>query len=434
MISIFDLFSIGIGPSSSHTVGPMRAANSFLAQLSALSISKITVSLYGSLAYTGKGHGTDKAIWLGLMGEDPETVTPYQDAESFSVPGVEVDILFVKKNHHSGHANTVVFEGQDSDGEVIVSKTYFSVGGGFVVEAGETSFFDDAVTCPYPFSTGDELLAVAKINGLTIAEIMEANERARYSQEEIDSKIVLLWDVMQSCVQAGITTEGVLPGGLNVHRRAKDLYDDLCDENYSHPVTEGLEWLSMFAIAVNEENAAGGRVVTAPTNGAAGVIPSILHYYDKFFTAHTLDSLKTFFFTAGAIGYLFKTNASISGAEMGCQGEVGTAASMAAAGLTALNSGTPEQVECAAEIAMEHHLGLTCDPIKGLVQVPCIERNSMGAIKAVNASQLSFKRTLDHRIISLDRVIRTMKKTGEDMKGAYKETSLGGLALYGVEC
>lgn len=472
-MSIFELFKIGIGPSSSHTVGPMKAAKLFIDGEEALDIQRLSIRLNGSLCLTGKGHGTDRAILLGLMGETPELVDEdlYQtiiervtnqqtlklgNSQTISF-NYDKDIIWDKTFVKGSHPNTLTFTAFDGAEKTIKCETYYSVGGGSIVKAPILNDKNDPIfsrglnrtkkdsrqssgpipkrgSLPHVYSTGNDLLEISESNKLSISDIVRENELVSYTSSQIDDKLDVIWNVMKSCVKRGIEAEGVLPGGLNVFRRAKDLHNELITNTKANKSTIGMDWLSMFAIAVNEENAAGGRVVTAPTNGASGVIPSVLHYFDKFEKSLTKEDLSIFFFTAGAVGMLFKENASISGAEMGCQGEVGVASSMAAAGLTALLGGNPEQVECAAEIAMEHHLGMTCDPIKGLVQIPCIERNAMGAIKAVNAAHLALKRTLSYRKVSLDRVIKTMKKTGEDMHRTYKETSLGGLAVHGVEC
>ena len=447
MNSVFDLFSIGVGPSSSHTVGPMKAACDFVRALDLEKVASITVHLYGSLALTGRGHSTDKAVVLGLMGNLPDTVDlavsdsildRLSDTKELILNGERViafdldsHILWHRQFRKLEHANTMSLEAFGDDGELIVKETFFSIGGGFVLKEGEILQVKETV--PYPFMSADELLDLCSEQTMSIAQIMLANECVLRDKAVIESEINAIWQVMVDCMVRGLATDGILPGGLNVHRRAKDLKMQI-ESKPTNIATIGMEWLSIFAIAINEENAAGGRVVTAPTNGAAGIVPSVLHFYEMFEQPFDTSELITFFMTAAAIGHLFKTNASISGAEMGCQGEVGVASAMAAAGLTALRGGSPEQIECAAEIAMEHHLGLTCDPIKGLVQIPCIERNSMGAVKAVTACELAMKRTLGHRKITLDKVIKTMKKTGEDMKSSYKETSQGGLAVYGVEC
>ncbi|MBT5954605.1 L-serine ammonia-lyase [bacterium] len=472
-MSIFELFKIGIGPSSSHTVGPMKAAKLFIDGEDNLDIQRLSIRLNGSLCLTGKGHGTDRAVLLGLMGETPERVDEdlYQtiiervtSQKTLKLGNSQIisfnydnDIIWDKTFLKEGHPNSLTFTAYDGAGKTIKSETYYSVGGGSILKAPELNDKKDSMlprdsnsekkdtvqsndsipklkSPPHVYSTGNDLLDISELHKLSISDIVRENELSTYTSSQIDDKLDVIWNVMKSCVKRGIETEGVLPGGLNVFRRAKDLHNELITNTKINKSTIGMDWLSMYAIAVNEENAAGGRVVTAPTNGAAGVIPSVLHYFDKFEQSLTKEKLSVFFFTAGAVGMLFKENASISGAEMGCQGEVGVASSMAAAGLAALLGGNPEQVECAAEIAMEHHLGMTCDPVKGLVQIPCIERNAMGAIKAVNAAHLALKRTLSYRKVSLDRVIKTMKKTGEDMNRTYKETSLGGLAVHGVEC
>ncbi|MDA1354210.1 MAG: L-serine ammonia-lyase [bacterium] len=452
MISIFELFTIGIGPSSSHTVGPMRAAKQWLESISEPVFERITrvdVFLHGSLALTGKGHGTDKAIVLGLLGETPEDVVSPDDtflsvleSGQLSVLGEHniafksANIRFVKREKLPGHANGMRFVASDELGVPLSEAVYYSIGGGFVVSEldlknGPTPV--ETYTIPHVFSSGADLLAQAKQAQKTIAELVCENEQVRHTNSEIELRLDAIWNTMQDCVSRGARTEGILPGGLDVKRRAAALRRNLEAHTGVQDPAAILDWVSMFALAVNEENAAGGRVVTAPTNGAAGIIPAVLHYYDKFVSPVGRDELRTFFFTAGAIGILYKTNASISGAEMGCQGEVGVACSMAAGGLAALMGGTPIQIESAAEIGMEHNLGLTCDPIKGLVQIPCIERNTMGAVKAINAARLALRGDGSQKV-SLDKVIRTMKITGEDMKSRYKETSQGGLAINVVEC
>lgn len=445
MNSIFDMFSIGVGPSSSHTVGPMNAAYTFVSELELEKVESVTIHLFGSLSLTGRGHGTDRAILCGLMGETAEKVANnvYQTClesvattqtltlnHTKTIPfNLDHHIIWDKK-FHPGHANTVTLSAFDKAMNCVAERTFHSIGGGFITEK-------DRPACPsktplYPFTRGQDLLDLCTEHNLTIADVVHKNESQWQDEATIQTQLEEIWGVMKEAIQRGISTEGELPGGLHVQRRAKDLYEQFSASPDSTPgLTTIIDHLSTYAIAVNEENAAGGKIVTAPTNGAAGVIPSVLYYVDQCIASVTYTELKTFFMTAGGICHLFKENASISGAEMGCQGEVGVASAMAAAGLTALKGGTPEQIECAAEIAMEHHLGLTCDPIKGLVQVPCIERNSMGAIKAVTACELALKRTQGFRKITLDKVIRTMKRTGEDMNRAYKETSLGGLA---VEC
>jgi len=456
-ISTFDLFKIGIGPSSSHTVGPMRAAALFLQALAAanpaVSVVRIQVELFGSLGATGKGHGTDKAVILGLEGEAPETV----DTESIparlarvQAEGVlhltngsrivfneQQDLIFHRRKVLPYHPNGMRFVAFDPAGEVVLERTYYSVGGGFVVNeaaAGADRIVEDQTPLPYRFHSAAELLAHCAGSGLSISEIMLQNECAWRSRSEIRDGLLEIWHVMQSCVERGCHTEGLLPGGLKVKRRAARLYRQLTNEKELDKAPLGtMDWVNLFALAVNEENAAGGRVVTAPTNGAAGIIPAVLHYFWKFCHGYSEDGIVRFLLTAAAVGVLYKENASISGAEVGCQGEVGSACSMAAAGLTEVLGGTPEQVENAAEIAMEHNLGLTCDPVGGLVQVPCIERNAMGAVKAINASRMALRGDGTH-FVSLDKVIKTMRDTGADMKTKYKETARGGLAVNVIEC
>ncbi len=464
-ISIFDLFKIGIGPSSSHTVGPMRAARLFALALQREGLMESTASfrceLYGSLGATGKGHGSDTAVMLGLMGHAPDTVDV--DAVAGLIAQVRSSgtlnllgshpIEFHEKDHlcmyrreaMAEHPNGMQFSAFNAQGHLLKSSKYLSVGGGFVVTLGATN--DTLLTAyqkvPYPFSSGAELLAMCQEHHLSINELMWANERTWRSDAEIDAGVQDIWRVMRACVQRGLTHTGTLPGPYKVPRRAPQLAAQLrerAERTLADPLSV-LDWVNVYAFAVNEENAAGGRVVTAPTNGAAGVIPAVLHYCDRFVmpnlgrTGQGLDSatVASFLMTAAAIGMLYKLNASISGAEVGCQGEVGVACSMAAAGLTAVMGGTPEQVENAAEIGMEHNLGLTCDPVGGLVQVPCIERNAMGAVKAINAARMAMQGD-GHHIVSLDKVIKTMRETGADMKTKYKETSRGGLAVNIVEC
>lgn len=453
--SVFELFKIGIGPSSSHTVGPMLAAKQFLLNLKARGLLDTAFSLecqlYGSLALTGKGHGTDTALILGLMGEDPKTV----DTDSIPIWIADCEakktlnllgekeisfdpkkaIQFFKRYQKPHHANAVTFIAKDEKEAVIEELTVYSVGGGNIQTEAEIQSPTQKSTqkLAYPFSTADELLQLSQEKQLSIAEMIWENEKISRDEDEIIAYLRLVWKTMQGTVDKGFRTRGILPGGLSVKRRAPDLYEELSERDLSDP-SEVFDWLSVFALATNEENAAGGRVVTAPTNGAAGIIPAVLHYCDKFVKPVDDEVLKTFFLTATAVGSLYQKNASISGAEMGCQGEVGVASSMAAAGLCAVRGGDVIQVENAAEIAMEHHLGLTCDPIKGLVQIPCIERNTMGAIKAVNAARLAYAQKDNSHIVSLDKVIRTMKKTGEDMRKKYKETALGGLAVHVPEC
>ncbi|MEC9093855.1 MAG: L-serine ammonia-lyase [Planctomycetota bacterium] len=450
-ISIFDLFSVGIGPSSSHSVGPMRAMRLLLDELGAsgklTQLTRLKIKLYGSLALTGKGHGTDTAIVLGLLGQAPEThdpnrtqslVNPVIDEQRLCLDGqhtidycLESDIQFLRKETLDFHPNGMICQAYNRS-ELLLEKTYFSVGGGFVVEKGvplQTTGSEKDI--PYSFDNAAELLRIADTHQMAISQVVWENEKCFRTESEIRERILLLWEVMQQCVQRGCEQTGVLPGGLQVERRAAALLASLQSTQQSKPEDPltVLDWVDLFALAVNEENAAGGRVVTAPTNGAAGILPAVLHYYDRFCPGSDNDGIVKFFLTAGAIGKLYKKNASISGAEVGCQGEVGVACSMAAGALTEVLGGNPRQVEEAAEIGMEHNLGLTCDPIGGLVQVPCIERNAMGAVKAINASRLALRGDGQHRV-SLDKVIATMRRTGEDMLGKYKETARGGLALH----
>ena len=456
-ISVFDLFRIGIGPSSSHTVGPMRAAGMFVQGLadSGLTgkVSRLQVELFGSLGATGKGHGTDKALLLGLQGEVPEQVDTdsiparieqVRSSGRLQLPGetvlafdVQQDLIFHQHEELPYHSNGMTFHAFDSSGQLLQERTYYSVGGGFVVNeaaAGADRIVEDRTALPLPFTKGEELLALCAEHGLSISQIMLQNERVWHTDNDINTGLLHIWEVMQECVSRGCRTEGVLPGGLKVKRRAARLHRQLCSEQELHRVPLGtMDWVNLYALAVNEENAAGSRVVTAPTNGAAGIIPAVLHYYWNFCPGHSDDGVVRFLLTAGAIGILYKENASISGAEVGCQGEVGSACSMAAAALTEVTGGTPEQAENAAEIAMEHNLGLTCDPVGGLVQVPCIERNAMGAVKAINASRMALRGDGTH-FVSLDKVIKTMRETGADMKTKYKETARGGLAVNVIEC
>ena len=451
-ISLFDLFSIGIGPSSSHTVGPMLAANAFVKELQKAhlfdKISRIKVEVYGSLALTGKGHATDKAILNGLEGKQPDTVRPETmlprtreilETQTLCLGGKKTipfhdvrDFLFLQKELLPKHTNGMRFSAFDDATDLLLSQIYYSIGGGFIVtEEQFTTSKEDEITLPYPFSTSAELLHHCKENNLTIAQVMMKNELIWRDETQIHEGILNLARVMNACIDHGCKHEGILPGGLNVKRRAPSLYKLLNDEQGVCSIYEQadvMNRLNLYAMAVNEENAAGGRIVTAPTNGAAGIIPAVLRYaQDAHHKGHHQD-IYTYFLTAAAIGILYKKGASISGAEVGCQGEVGVASSMAAAGLTAILDGTVAQIENAAEIAMEHHLGMTCDPINGLVQIPCIERNAMGAVKAVNAARLALMGNGEHRV-SLDKVIRTMRQTGIDMQTIYKETSLGGLAV-----
>lgn len=451
MISIFDLFKIGIGPSSSHTVGPMRAARMFLEELGANALGQVAgikAELYGSLALTGRGHGTDRAVLLGLLGEKPDQVDPAAIAgELAEIRAGKIisllrrhtvsfdedrDLVFHPTEVLPMHSNGMRFTAFDSGGSEIRRGVYYSVGGGFVVKDGEEEGMATETKVPFPFSHGEDLLRLGAESGKTIAGMVFANEKCWRSDEQIHQQIGRIWEVMQSCVRRGLSGEGELPGGLNVRRRAARLYSML-KENDSDDPMDVMDWVNVYAIAVNEENAAGGQVVTAPTNGAAGIIPAILHYYRNFCKGASEEGIERFFLTAGAIGILYKKNASISGAEVGCQGEVGVACSMAAAGLVAALGGTNEQAEHAAEIGMEHHLGMTCDPVGGLVQIPCIERNALGAVKAINSARIAMRGDGSHRV-SLDQVIKTMYQTGLDMQARYKETSQAGLAIHVVKC
>jgi L-serine dehydratase len=453
-ISVFDLFSIGIGPSSSHTVGPMRAARMFaegLADDGVLGdVTRVRVELFGSLGATGHGHGSDRAVVLGLLGERPETVdiasAAQRVAEARAAGRVELlgknavtftedDLVMHRRESLPFHPNGMRLFAYAGD-EVIRERTYYSVGGGFVVDetaAGADRIKPDDTQLAYPFRTAAELLARCAESGLPVSGVMLENEKAWRSETEVRDGLLRIWAVMQECVQNGWTNEGTLPGGLKVRRRAPELYRRLCGEQFAVDPLRVMDWVDLFALAVNEENAAGGRVVTAPTNGAAGVIPAVLHYYMRFVPGASDEGVVRFLLCAGAIGVLYKENASISGAEVGCQGEVGSACSMAAGALCEVLGGTPEQVENAAEIGMEHNLGLTCDPVGGLVQVPCIERNAMAAVKAINAARIALRGDGRH-IVSLDKVIKTMRETGADMKIKYKETARGGLAVNVIEC
>jgi len=454
-VSIFDLFKIGIGPSSSHTVGPMRAACLFARALERQEIidavAGLKLELFGSLGHTGRGHGTDRAVLMGLEGHLPDEIDPDHipaRMEEISAGGeirlldrqpvpldLMRDMVFHKRQTLPHHSNGMRFRAFDADGGELIRRDYYSVGGGFVVnpdEAAADRIVADTSDVPYPFFSGDELLGLCHRHELRIGEVMMANEQAWRSEQEIRDGLLRIWEAMKECVRRGVESEGVLPGGLKVPRRAPALYAKL-RERARREDLDNLDWINLYALAVNEENAAGGRVVTAPTNGAAGIIPAVLHYYRRFIDSASEDGVIEFLLTAGAVGLLYKENASISGAEVGCQGEVGVACSMAAAGLTAALGGTTEQVENAAEIGMEHNLGLTCDPVGGLVQIPCIERNAMGAVKAVNATRMALAGDGKHRV-SLDRVIKTMRDTGRDMKTKYKETSRGGLAVNVIEC
>jgi L-serine dehydratase len=455
-ISVFELFSIGVGPSSSHTVGPMRAARTFALGLVEGGligqVTRVKVGLYGSLGATGRGHGSDKAIVLGLEGETPEFVDTATIGERFAAARAAESVRLLGEHpvtmaaddlvlhRHATlpfHPNGMRFTGFGPDGEPLVERTFYSVGGGFVVDetaagAGRIQVADNTAL-PYPFTTADELCRRAAETGLAISDLMMSNETTWRKEAEIRSGLLKIWQAMQDCITAGFSHEGLLPGGLKVRRRAPILHQQVLAAGASADPLRVIDWVNLYALAVNEENAAGGRVVTAPTNGAAGIIPAVLQYYRRFVPGATDDGVVRFLLTAGAIGVLYKENASISGAEVGCQGEVGSACSMAAGALCEVLGGTPTQVENAAEIGMEHNLGLTCDPIGGLVQVPCIERNAMAAVKAINAARIALSGDGQH-IVSLDKVIKTMRDTGADMKDKYKETSRGGLAVNVIEC
>ncbi len=462
-VSVFDLFKIGIGPSSSHTVGPMRAARLFTARLAAdaqlAQVARVKAELFGSLGATGKGHGSDKAVLLGLAGHEPDTV----DVEAVpslleairgggrlplggTGPAVafdeKADLVFHRRQTLPFHANGMRFAAFGADGGELCARVYYSVGGGFVVSdevaadgSRHKAVAPDATVLPLPFRSGAELLELTRTQRCSIAEVMRRNERHWRGDAEIDAGLMKIWQVMQACVTRGCRTEGVLPGGFKVRRRAAALYRDLTSnpEAALKDPLQVIDWVNLYALAVNEENAAGGRVVTAPTNGAAGIVPAVLHYYARFVPGAHDRGVVDFLLTAAAIGILYKENASISGAEVGCQGEVGVACSMAAGALCAVMGGTPEQVENAAEIGMEHHLGLTCDPVGGLVQIPCIERNAIASVKAINAARMALRGDGTHHV-SLDKVIKTMRETGADMLTKYKETARGGLAVNIVEC
>ena len=455
MISIFDLFKIGIGPSSSHTVGPMKAANLFVSALSQqqllTQVDRVQVELFGSLGATGKGHGSDIAVMLGLMGEQPQTtdvaaisqkIADIQAQNTLSL-NQQHEINFVADKdlilngrvslpHHPNALTITAFTGN----EIVYQNTYYSIGGGFVQTEQEAQAKEPVIESvkklvPYPFNNAKELLQICQYNQLSIAQVVRANELANLSEDELLGGLNDIWQVMQDCVNDGCRHDGILPGGLQVQRRAKAIYQQLSAADSRKAFNDALavmDWVNLYALAVNEENASGGRVVTAPTNGAAGVIPAVMHYYRDFCPSYTLQGLHDFLLTAAAIGIIIKENASISGAEVGCQGEVGSACAMAAAGLTYVLGGSPAQCANAAEIGIEHHLGMTCDPIAGLVQVPCIERNAMAAVKAINASRLALKGNGQH-VVSLDKAIKTMKETGRDMMSKYKETAMGGLAI-----
>lgn len=464
-LSVFDVFKIGVGPSSSHTMGPMSAASRFLKLIlsnewprpSGAQVTSLKASLHGSLAFTGIGHGTGRAVILGLMGQEPDTVDPdlmdalietVERTGQITPPGhpaygfqPRTDLVFDKKQPLPGHANGMSFSAFDRDGRLLLRRIYYSIGGGFVVtdteleqmRAAKLQASSDKV--PYPFASARQMLEMARSSGLSIAAMKRANELTKMTEQELNDRLDRIWASMSSCIDRGLKVDGIMPGGLNVKRRAKAIHEKLEREwrsNRPNPLLAN-DWLSVYAMAVNEENAGGGRVVTAPTNGAAGVIPATIRYYMHFHEDATAEDIRTFLMTAAAIGGIIKHNASISGAEVGCQGEVGSAAAMAAAGLAAVMGGSPEQIENAAEIALEHHLGMTCDPVAGLVQVPCIERNALGAVKAVTAASLALKGDGTH-FVPLDAAIETMRQTGNDMSEKYKETSTGGLAVNVVEC
>ncbi|MES2403492.1 MAG: L-serine ammonia-lyase [Pseudomonadota bacterium] len=458
-VSVFDIFKIGIGPSSSHTIGPMRAAARFVERWlmetgDMARVARVTVELYGSLALTGRGHGTDKAVLCGLEGNWPDRINPdaippllarVRNDKRIHLGGQheiafdeKTDLIWNKREKLPYHVNGMRYVAFDASGNVIVTRDYYSVGGGFVVNADEAAadrIVADTTPLPMAFHSADEMMALCERHRMSVAQLMLENEKVWRSEAEIRSGLLAIWKAMQDCVARGLRSPGTLPGGLHVARRAPAMYEDLRDRpeaSLKDPLTI-LDWVNLYALAVNEENAAGGRVVTAPTNGAAGIVPAVLHYYDRFCPTSNEQGVIDFLLTAGAIGILYKENASISGAEVGCQGEVGVACSMAAGALTAALGGSVRQVENAAEIGMEHNLGLTCDPIGGLVQIPCIERNAMGSVKAINAQRMAMRSDGKHRV-SLDKVIKTMRDTGRDMKDKYKETSRGGLAVNVIEC
>ena len=454
-LSAFDLYSVGIGPSSSHTVGPMRAAKTFADRLVETGLlpdaSRVRVELFGSLGATGHGHGSPKAVTLGLEGEDPATTDTdladlrlerlrteqvLQLAGKHPVPfDLDEDLVMHRRRSLPAHPNGMTFAAYDAAGTPLLEKTYYSVGGGFVVDESATGadrVVRDETSVRYPFSTADDLLAICAREGLSISDIMLANEQAWRSEQEVRDGMLHLWSTMADCVERGFHRDGVLPGGLKVRRRAPGLFLELSRSSGQDPL-HVMDWVNLFALSVNEENASGGRIVTAPTNGAAGIIPAVLHYYVRFVPDADDDAIVRFLLTAAAVGILFKAKASISGAEVGCQGEVGSACSMAAAGLCEVLGGSPEQVENAAEVGIEHNLGLTCDPVGGLVQIPCIERNAIASVKAINAARLALNGDGIHKV-SLDKAIKTMRDTGRDMKTKYKETARGGLAVNVIEC
>ncbi|MET0843962.1 MAG: L-serine ammonia-lyase [Mycetocola sp.] len=457
--SVFDLFKIGVGPSSSHTVGPMLAAARFAERLRAgqhlHEVSRVRVELFGSLGATGHGHGSIPAVVLGLMGNLPDRVDPDRtpalvrtvaDSGVLSLAGerdipfsLTDDLVLHRRKRLEFHSNAMMFQAWATDGRSLAERTYYSIGGGFVLDEEQTAKTNEAVTVPapsdveLPFFSGDELLVQAADSGLPISGVVARNERTWRSEDQIRQGLLDIWAAMQACVTKGIATDGVLPGGLKVRRRAKAISEHLASTADAKDPLDAMDWVTLYALAVNEENAAGGRVVTAPTNGAAGIIPAVLHYYWNFVPGADLDGIIRFLLVAGGIGSVIKENASISGAEVGCQGEIGSACSMAAAGLAEVLGGTPEQVENAAEIGIEHNLGLTCDPVGGLVQIPCIERNAVGAVKAITAARMAVRGDGKHHV-SLDKAVKTMRETGADMKDKYKETARGGLALNIVEC
>ncbi|MBM0123659.1 L-serine ammonia-lyase [Pimelobacter simplex] len=458
-LSVFDLYSIGIGPSSSHTVGPMRAAHTFAAGLAADGelprVARVRAELFGSLGATGHGHGSVKAVILGLEGDDPATtdtatydarVAAILEREQLRLAGEQVihfeadDVVMHRRHSLPAHPNGMVFTAYDADGAELRARTYYSVGGGFVLDdtqVGADRVVVDDTVLPHPFTTGGELLAACRAAGMSVSDVMLANELTWRTEAEVRDGLLEIWLVMAACVEEGCHREGVLPGGLKVPRRAPELYATLCAAGSDDPL-DVIDWVNLFALAVNEQNASGGRIVTAPTNGAAGIVPAVLHYWVRF-VAKDLpreqvdDGIVRFLLTGAAIGILAKTNASISGAEVGCQGEVGSACAMAAGALCEVLGGSPEQVENAAEIGIEHNLGLTCDPVGGLVQIPCIERNAIASVKAINAARLAIHGTGSHKV-SLDKALKTMRETGRDMKTKYKETSRGGLAVNVIEC
>ena len=451
--SVFEIFKIGVGPSSSHTVGPMRAARDLVEQITQAgelqSVSRLATELFGSLALTGRGHATDRAIILGLLGEAPSEVDPgkiesmVNEVRSSGVIRLNhghpikfeesSDLVFRTSETLPGHSNGMRFTAFASDGSVVDTQIYYSIGGGFISREGEQADSSEVKAgVPYPFSSGADLLRIGEEHGISIWEVAFANEKSWKSEVAIRQGLKQIHQTMEACVDRGLCTEGILPGGLKVRRRAPRLFQKLSKQSSLDPLAP-MDWVNAFAMAVNEENAAGGRVVTAPTNGAAGIIPAVGRYYLRFIPGSNDEGIVRYLLTAGAIGILYKENASISGAEVGCQGEVGVACSMAAGGLVAALGGSNAQIEYAAEIGMEHNLGMTCDPIGGLVQIPCIERNAMGSVKAINAARMAMSETGEHKV-SLDQVIETMYRTGQDMQSHYKETSLGGLALNIIEC